>query len=175
MFLFRAKCQEKSVIRCFSQIKTVALSKIVFKFKVEIPILMMLCFNLAPNPFMNVTFLTSVDRRMHHGLSDHAITKLLAGSANKLTVSELPFVAKPLFLFKSKFNFHFHLEGFAPGLALKQRRKATRKLPIRPLHVRGNASHVGDRTIRYFLHENRSQVPEEKISFVLSSRLAAFP
>ena len=47
--------------------------------------------------------------------------------------------------------------------------------PLYELHVRGNAANLGDRTIRFFLHENRSQFPEEKISFVLSTRLAAFP
>ena len=46
---------------------------------------------------------------------------------------------------------------------------------IDPLQVRGNAANLEDRTIRFFLHENRSQFPEEKIYFVLSSRLAAFP
>ena len=46
---------------------------------------------------------------------------------------------------------------------------------IDPLHVRGNAINLEDRTIRFFfLHENRSQFPEEKIYFDLSSRLAAF-
>ena len=44
-----------------------------------------------------------------------------------------------------------------------------------PLHVRGNAANLEDRTIKKILHENGSQFPEEKISFALSSRLAAFP
>ena len=35
-------------------------------------------------------------------------------------------------------------------------------------------SQSGDRKIRFFLHNNRSQFPEEKIAFFLSSRLAAF-
>ena len=46
---------------------------------------------------------------------------------------------------------------------------------IDPLHIRGNAANLDNRTIRFFLHENRSQFPEGKISFVLSSRLTAFP
>ena len=41
-----------------------------------------------------------------------------------------------------------------------------------PLHVCGNAANLDDRTI-IFLHENRSQFPEKKMYFVLSSRLAA--
>ena len=43
---------------------------------------------------------------------------------------------------------------------------------IDPLHVRGNVANLEDRIIICW-HENRSQFPEEKISFVLSSRLGS--
>ena len=51
--------------------------------------------------------------------------------------------------------------------------KASAVTHIDSLHVRGNAANLENNKI--FLHENRSQFPEEKNSFVLSSRLAAFP
>ena len=38
---------------------------------------------------------------------------------------------------------------------------------VDPLHVCGNTANLEDRTI-LFLHENRSQFPEEKISFVFA-------
>ena len=64
----------------------------------------------------------------------------------------------------------------------------TIKLIRKPAYITNNKLHyyrplagpwecsqsVEDRTIRFFLHEDRSQFPEEKIYFVLSSRLAAF-
>ena len=43
-----------------------------------------------------------------------------------------------------------------------------------PLHVRGNATNLGDRTKRAFFYENRSQFLEEKMPLVLSPRLASF-
>ena len=52
---------------------------------------------------------------------------------------------------------------------------ATKGQAVDPLHVRWKAANLEDETRRFFLHENRSQFPEEKISFVLSFRLAAFP
>ena len=45
---------------------------------------------------------------------------------------------------------------------------------IDPLCIRGNATNMGDRVIRFFLHENRS-LSQEKISFLLAPRLVAFP
>ena len=42
---------------------------------------------------------------------------------------------------------NFHMKGIALGLALKQRRNATRKSTIDPLHVRGNAANLEERTI----------------------------
>ena len=54
-----------------------------------------------------------------------------------------------------------------------KRAKETQRKLIDPLHVCGNVANLEDRTIIFILHENRSQFLEEKIYFVLSSRLAA--
>ena len=54
---------------------------------------------------------------------------------------------------------------FTLGLISKQRRKATRKWALAPLARPWECSQSGGQDNNIFLHENRSQFPEEKILF----------